>query len=172
MGGYLGEWLDKVVFFKHRHGAPGPPPGAEDLPVGSIALWSMKNGPIPAGWVECDGTQNAPGPDLRSRFIVGRSASRTVDTSGGSSTHGHSDQLAHSGMAVYNHALNLAHDAHGGLVKGGTSGTAQCFTTPTTHAAHTDSLVHQVQPPYDHGPHGSVSHEPPFYVLVYIQRMS
>lgn len=167
----LGVWLDRVVWFRQPR-EPGLPPGEEDLPVGSIALWSMLNGPIPAGWAECDGTQNAPGPDLRSRFIVGRSASRTVDTTGGSSMHGHSDQLAHGGAAVGDHSLNLGHDAHGGLVKGGTSGTVQCFTTPLTHAAHVQTLVHSVTQPSAHGAHGSVDHEPPYYVLVYIQRMS
>jgi len=147
----LGSWLDYVVFHKRRFTPEGAPPGGEeDLPIGSIALWSMKNGSIPAGWKECDGTQNAPGPDLRSRFIVGRSASRTVDTSGGSSLHAHST-----------HSATFTHDPHAGLVKHGTTGTADVWTTPTIHANHIVDLLHS-----------DAAHEPPFYVLVYIQRMS
>jgi len=82
--------------------------------------------------------------------VVGRSPSRPADSTGGSSTHTHDG-----------HSLNLTHDAHGGLVKGGTTNPAQCFTTPLTHAAHVATLVHV-----------GVSHEPPFYVLIYIQRMT
>ena len=56
-------------------------------PIGSILMWSALNGAIPAGWAECDGTANTPGPDLRDRFIVGRSGSKAVDTTGGTATH-------------------------------------------------------------------------------------
>src|SRR3990170_1992936 len=78
--------------------------GDTELPVGAIAMWSALNGSVPANWAECDGTANAPGPDLRNFFIVGR-GTKTVDTSGGAATHTHGDNLTHAGTAVANHAF-------------------------------------------------------------------
>ena len=220
MGDYLGWWLDEVVYFKHRLVATAPP-GEEDMPVGAIALWSLKNGPIPTGWVECDGVQNAPGPDLRDKFVVGRSPSRTVDSTGGSSTHGHTDNLTHTGTAVADHAA-LPHSgtavadhpalSHSGTavadhtnvsvpatataaVKIGTSSASAAaqththtiasithsVTQPNDHPAQSHSVTqpsnhpaqsHSVTQPSDHAAHAPVNHEPPYYVLIYIQRMT
>src|SRR3989304_8366565 len=73
--------------------------GDTELPVGAISLWSLLNGGIPANWAECDGTANAPGPDLRNLFVVGR-GTKTVDTTGGAATHSHA---AHSGVLAHDH---------------------------------------------------------------------
>src|SRR5690348_6589967 len=54
------------------HAITGAPDGV--VPVGGIIFWS---GTIAAAsalgpaWAVCDGTANAPGPDLRDKFIVG-----------------------------------------------------------------------------------------------------
>src|SRR3990167_9672395 len=102
--------------------------GDTELPVGAIAMWSALNGSVPANWAECDGTANAPGPDLRNLFVVGR-GTKTVDTSGGDATHVHGDSLTHAGGAV---------DAHG-------------FTQPSGHSAHV------VTQPSAHTDHPSLS---------------
>jgi hypothetical protein len=110
----------------------------DELPVGAIALWSLLNGAIPTGWVECDGVANAPGPDLRDRFIVGRGA-KPVDTSGGAATHVHADFLTH-----------------------GTTVGVHIFTQPSGHSNH---LVTQ---PTAHGAisaHGTHAHELPVQLV-------
>ena len=176
MGDYLGWWLDEVLYFKYRHAAVAPP-GEEDLPVGAIALWSLKNGPIPTGWVECDGVQNAPGPDLRDKFVVGRSPSRTVDTTGGSSTHSHAvadhPALSHSGTAVADHTDVSVPATATAAVKIGTSAASAAAQTHTHTIA---SITHSVTQPSDHAAQShsvpSANHEPPYYVLIYIQRMT
>lgn len=142
------------------------------MPVGAIALWSMLNGAIPAGWAECDGIQNAPGPDLRSRFVIGRSATHPVDATGGADTHTHPigdhPALSHSGTAVADHASQV-HTS---------SETPAHFETPTTKAGYPahPALVHAVTQPSDHAAQvhlvSLANHEPPYYVLIYIQRMS
>ena len=43
------------------------------LPSGFIGIWSGAANAIPSGWYLCDGSNSTP--DLRSRFIVGASAS-------------------------------------------------------------------------------------------------
>ena len=77
------------------------------MPVGAIAMWSPLNGATPAGWAECDGTANAPGPDLRNRFIVGRGVDHTVDTSGGAQTHTHAGHAAHVFTQPSGHAAHV-----------------------------------------------------------------
>ncbi|MBM4038468.1 MAG: tail fiber protein [Planctomycetes bacterium] len=42
---------------------------------------------IPTGWALCDGTNGRP--DLRDRFIVGASATKAVNSVGGSASHNH-----------------------------------------------------------------------------------
>jgi len=104
--------------------------GGDELPVGAIAMWSALNGAIPADWAECDGVANAPGPDLRNFFVVGR-GTKTVDTSGGAATHAHTDNLTHAGTAVGNHAFTQpgAHTNH-------------VFTQPSAHGNHTEVPSH------------------------------
>lgn len=152
-------------------GCLGPPPTEEvleDMTVGTIAMWSLLNGPIPTGWAECNGTANAPGPDLRDRFVVGRSPTRTADTTGGSSTHTHTSHpwMAHLGVTVVDHAAQ-PHVVDAGILD---------FEAPTYNRGYAPhpQLVHEVTQPIIHAdqPHNSPNHEPPFYVLIYIQRMS
>lgn len=54
------------------------------LSRGLIVMWSETMGPIPPGWVECDGTNGTP--DLRDKFIVGAGSDYHIDTSGGQAT--------------------------------------------------------------------------------------
>ncbi len=41
------------------------------VPIGAIVMWSGTIASVPATWAFCDGTANAPGPDLRDQFVVG-----------------------------------------------------------------------------------------------------
>ncbi len=67
----------------HDHGLPANP----NPPLGTIAMWSMKNGAVPTGWAVCDGASNSPGPDLRGYFIQGATTGN-VDSKVGSGNTG------------------------------------------------------------------------------------
>jgi len=97
------------------------------LPTGMIVWWSPLNGPIPSGWAECNGVDNAPGPDLRDRFIVARGAAHAADSTGGASTHthaGHADHVFTQPSAHANHVVTQP-TAHGAI---------------SAHAAHSHEL--------------------------------
>lgn len=88
---------------------------AGQVPIGGIIFWSGLIAAIPASWALCDGTTNAPGPDLRDKFVVGASvdnagAAKTniegsLKVSGGATGHSHSGHaaLSHAGGAVADH---------------------------------------------------------------------
>lgn len=56
----------------------------QDLPSGSIIVWSGAIVSIPSGWELCDGSGSTP--DLRDRFIVGAGSSYSVNSFGGQET--------------------------------------------------------------------------------------
>lgn len=119
--------MNRQTDVKHIHPAGMDDTGhthAGGIPAGTIAIWSLLNGAIPTGWVECDGTANAPGPDLRGRFPVGRDAGHPVDTTGGATTHTHGGHMGHAG-----HGSHAAHADH-------------VFTQPATHGDHTGIISH------------------------------
>jgi hypothetical protein len=85
------------------------------LPVGVIVMWSGLIAAIPSTWALCDGTANAPGPDLRDKFVVGAKQDSggvaksniegSLKQSGGVTGHSHSGHadLTHAGGAVGDH---------------------------------------------------------------------
>ena len=119
------------------------------MPVGAIALWSLLNGAVPTDWAECNGTANSPGPDLRDRFIVGRGA-KTVDTTGGSATH--------TAVAAHVHGELAPTSAAGGALKFGIDTNASGSQAAGLNTASAGDA--------------SVNHEPPWYAIIYIQRMT
>jgi len=175
--------------------------GDVELPVGAISLWSLLNGGIPANWAECDGTANAPGPDLRNLFVVGR-GTKTVDTTGGAATHTHGDALSHSGGAVDAHGvtqpnshtdvLNHVHlENQNSATTGSLVGWAARDTSTSTSSAtgystanptsggvaaqvHSGAAVaaHVFTQPSAPPAHAATNHEPAWYAMIYIQRMS
>src|SRR5678815_3714038 len=104
----------------------GDIPGASaSVPIGGIIMWSGSIATIPADWALCDGTANAPGPDLREKFIVGASVDAggvaktniegTLKVTGGVTGHSHSGHanLTHAGLTIgdhtgLTHALSIA----------------------------------------------------------------
>jgi len=114
-------------------------------------MWSSLNGSIPTDWAECNGTANSPGPDLRDRFVVGRGA-KTVDTTGGAA--------AHTSVAAHVHQMRRERSA--------TTGGA---TTLIARTSDTSSTVDEAVNTESTGA-ASVNHEPPWYALIYIQRMT
>jgi len=117
----------------HIHVSPDHThPGGAGVDAGAIVMWSLLNGAIPTGWAECDGVANAPGPDLRDRFVVGRSGTRTVDTTSGASTHTHGGHSSHAG-----HGAHADHSAH--VV---TQPSAHVVTQASAHSDHADNIAH------------------------------
>lgn len=132
--------------------------GAGSVPVGGILMWSGLIANIPATWAFCDGTLNAPGPDLRDKFVVGgkQDSGGVVKTniegalsqSGGATGHLHSAHanLTHAGGAVADHTgltHSLAIANHPDLTHAALSHAASTFSHPDhsiasvshTHAA-------------------------------------
>ena len=125
-------------------------------------MWSPLNGSTPAGWAECDGTANSPGPDLRNRFVVGR-GTKTVDTIGGAATHIHT---AHSGVLAHDHD-QMRHATTTGALSGLTTAPDTSSSNPQVLGPKTGSTGSGSSYTHD-GP----NHEPPWYALIYIQRMT
>src|SRR5262245_42538599 len=85
------------------------------VPIGVIVMWSGDIASIPTNWALCDGTLNAPGPDLRDKFVVGATQDDagvaktniegSLKQSGGVTGHSHSGHanLVHAGGAVGDH---------------------------------------------------------------------
>jgi len=142
------------------------------MAIGSISWWSDLNGATPAGYALCDGTANAPGPDLRDRFIICSGSSHTVDTTGGGGvlTHNVTQPSAHTTVAAHTHTQMRFPTATGGST-GYTVDTSMSGTPATTSletaSTGSASVAHSGTAVADHA-----AYEPAFYVLKLIQRMS
>jgi len=89
--------------------------GAGVVPIGGIIMWSGTIATIPASWALCNGTDNAPGPDLRDKFVVGArqddggvaktNIEGALSQSGGATGHSHSGHgnLSHTGVTIGDH---------------------------------------------------------------------
>lgn len=119
------------------------------VPVGAIVMWSGAIADIPDPWALCDGVANAPGPDLRDKFVVGAKQDEggvaktniegSLKVTGGVTGHSHSAHanLSHAGGAVGDHT---------GLTHGLTIGdhpalTHPALTIPSAALAHADHAV-------------------------------
>ena len=161
------------------------------MPVGAIVWWPSSAGAIPAGWALCDGTANAPGPDLRGRFLVGADGAHADGSTGGSLTHTHAGHSNHIVTQPVDHFELLAHDhshshstnrfptATGGstghTVDTSMSGT-QVVTNEGTSIDATSTgdaqVTHSGTAVNAHSAHDIPNHEPTWYAAIWIQRMS
>jgi hypothetical protein len=111
--------LVELSDYQAAHVIVGSLPGS--VPVGGIIMWSGSIASIPASWAFCDGSSNAPGPDLRNTFIVGaqqdvagvpntniEGSLKVSATQTGASVANHTN-LTHAGAAIGDHT-NLTHD--------------------------------------------------------------
>lgn len=116
-------------------------------PVGAIIMWALPIAQIPTNFALCDGTANAPGPDLRDMFVVGARQDVTgvpktniegsLKQTGGVTGHSHSAHanLTHVGGAVADHTgltHSLAIANHPDLTHAALSHAASTFS----HADH------------------------------------
>jgi hypothetical protein len=126
------------------------------VPVGGIIMWSGTIATIPDPWALCDGTLNAPGPDLRDKFVVGATSDAgglaksniegSLKQSGGATGHSHSGHanLTHAGAAVGDHT-GLTHSVqianHPDLTHAALSHAASTFAHPD-HSMASGSHTH------------------------------
>lgn len=109
--------------------------GGGEVPVGGVIMWSGTIADATAlspTWGLCDGTANAPGPDLRDKFIVG-----ARQDSGGVAKTNVEGSLKQSGGVT-----GVSHSAHANLTHtGGAVGDHTGLTHGLTIANHPD-LTH------------------------------
>jgi len=136
----------------------------KSVPRGVIWLWNSTAASIPTGFQLCDGTNGTP--DLRSKFIIGASASGgyAVGTVGGSAdaivvAHGHT--ISDPG---HSHTLNAGRVATRGGAEGGDRGSCG-DTNISTDSATTGISINSA------GVSGTNANLPPYYALCYIQKM-
>lgn len=112
--------------------------------IGSIVIWSGLLADIPAGWQICDGTNGTP--DLTGKFVKGAAGDVDRGDTGGALTHSHP-------FTGNGHDHNLVTGTGKEVLPGGG---LRDFTS-------TDSAV---------GTTDTADSQPPWYKLMYIQRMS
>ena len=139
-----------AIAWDANHSVTGESAGV--VPIGGIIMWSGTIATIPATWALCDGTANAPGPDLRDKFVVGAkqddlgvaktNIAGALSQSGGATGHLHSAHadLVHAGITIgdhtgLTHALAIAN--HPDLTHAALSHAAQTFS----HADHAVASV-------------------------------
>jgi len=95
-----------------------------DISIGQIIVW--EDAVIPENWHICDGTNGTP--DLREKFVYGKSSDGESSLTGGASSHSHVGGVSSS---------NGAH-SHGGFsgTTGGASSATSLFTSTVSQFAH------------------------------------
>jgi hypothetical protein len=112
------------VELNYVHGVTGPIQTQLNgvVPIGSIIMWGGVS--IPTNWYLCDGTNGTP--DLQDKFIVGKSATKAINTTGGSADAvvvSHAHTASSSGFVNINSGTENAAHAH-------------TFTTSTANVDH------------------------------------
>jgi hypothetical protein len=151
------------VLFLRSDGTP------QGFPSLSLAVWNNVSG-APSGWGLCDGA--AGRPDLRGRFLKGAATSGNGGGTGGAATHTHAlASHAHGGTFAHVHPAGVSSQRSEALVAGDISGTAALVATAThTHALTFGSTSPVVTGQTDTAQ--SANHEPPAWVLAYVQNIS
>jgi hypothetical protein len=97
------------------------------VPIGGIIMWA--GALIPANWYLCDGTNGTP--DLQDKFIVGKSTTKAITTTGGTADAvvvAHDHTASSTGSANFNTSTESGTHTHG-------------FTTGGISANHTHSYT-------------------------------
>lgn len=163
------------------------------MPIGSIISYRGTIGALPSNWKLCDGTAGTL--DLRDRFIVGAGTSYVTGATGGSKdaitvahTHG---VFINSGTesATHSHTVNDSGHAHiaqyqvatGGAGFPGLDGGGDAWTTGATTTVTTGITLNGETATHTHtvsgttgsaGAAGTGANLPPYYALMYIERVS
>ena len=120
------------------------------LPVGSILIWSGAINTIPAGFALCDGLEGRP--NLKNTFVLGAGDQYSVGAVGGEKEH----VLTIAEMPAHHHTLNGAHIGQEYSADNGSRRNSKDASNPNT----TDTG-------------GNMAHNnmPPYYALAYIIKL-
>jgi uncharacterized membrane protein YgcG len=136
-----------------------------DLPIGSIIIWA--GGTIPTGWALCNGANGTP--DLREKFVRGASIDGDLLTSGGATTHVHTNGGTGS----------QGSHGHTGISGGsGSSGTSKFYGGSGDNAGggHSHDIGNTISAIGNHshaiGNTNPANHMPPHKYLQFIMRIS
>ena len=77
-------WKDRSAATTWGGWVAGEGGGGSPVPRGIICMWSGEESDTPYGWALCDGNNGTP--DLRDKFIVGASATKAVNATGGANS--------------------------------------------------------------------------------------
>jgi len=105
---------------------------AQMLPLkkGLIMLWSGSVASIPTGWALCDGNNGTP--NLQDSFILGAGNTYNPAATGGSATHTHTSDTAHTHALAAGSIIQAGSDYHmntGTPGKSDPTGAANTFPT-------------------------------------------
>lgn len=146
-----------------------------EVPIGAIVWWPSSAGAVPAGWALCDGIANAPGPDLRGRFLVGADGGHPDGGTGGGLTHTHAGHAAHGdhvGILAHDHDQRR-HATTTGALSGLTTAPDMSSSSPAILGPKTGSTGAGASYVHDgHSAHDAPNGEPPWAAGDWIQRMS
>jgi hypothetical protein len=139
------------------------------IPANIIIAWSGAINEIPNGWVLCDGNNNTP--NLRNRFVVGVSATKSFNSTGGS---------ANATLVSHTHTVssistvgNHAHSFTGGRYPQGGAGPINPYITNNQigvlgsepGGAHSHNLILNTV-----GEDPTNKNLPPYYALAFIMK--
>jgi len=133
------------------------------LPIGSIIVF--RGSTVPDGWAVCNGSNGTP--NLVDRFVYGASIDSDLRTTGGATTHTHTNP---------NTSWRSAHGHTGGTVTSTNSGSANQQWGALTNAvsSHTHSVTFSVTTANTHshtvGDTGSATNLPPYLKRVFIMK--
>ena len=116
----------------------------EEVKPGHVRPFYGLRANIPAGWVECDGSNGTP--DLRGTYPKGAGAGQEANVTGGALTHSHAQHPATATSAA----------SAGATQRGTTSSTL----TLAAHTHNTPVLAHD-----------SPNHEPPYKTCIWIMKI-
>jgi|694.fasta_scaffold12263_2 microcystin-dependent protein len=126
---------------------------------GMIMMW-QDSANIPSGWAMCDGTliNGFQTPDLKFRFVLGKSASKTIGTIGGE------EKVKLTTAQIPAHSHNLEQNNIGSNCFRDSS---YCFSDNGEYVVYNSRNTQVVS---NNGTGGDTSHNnmPPYYVLCYI----
>ena len=131
----------------------------DEIPPGTIVMWSGSVADIPIGWTLCDGTDGTP--DLQDRFVVGAGGQYSVDDIGGEAE----VTLTEDELPSHNHETGVVGNDDGPWY-------TSTFSMDETRAFDDTSVVGG-DGGFTTNTGSNESHEniPPYYALAYMMKL-
>ncbi len=138
-----------------------------NLPIGTIIAW--ENMSIPSGWAICNGTSGTP--NLVDKFIMGAAEDGDVRTTGGATTHIHTNSST-STRTAHDHGGTRLVSVGAGTSENSTSGSG--LVVASVGHSHTATFLIATSDAHSHtvGDTGSASSLPRYIKRAFIRRIS